>query len=69
LIPKFVVELATYEKAEHEILATVADIESALFGGNTTSRLLSVISVTNLLALPFDAKNQCMAAFTHPCQN
>lgn len=38
LIHKFVVELATYEKAKHEVLATVADIENALFGDNTTTK-------------------------------
>ncbi|MGY0553617.1 N-acetyltransferase family protein [Vreelandella sp. 2A-K22] len=38
LIHKFVIELATYEKAEHEALATVADIENALFGDNTTTK-------------------------------
>ncbi|MBR9904544.1 MAG: GNAT family N-acetyltransferase [Gammaproteobacteria bacterium] len=38
LIHKFVVELAIYEKAEHEVLATVADIENALFGANTTTK-------------------------------
>lgn len=38
LIHKFVIELATYEKAEHEVLATVADIENALFGDNTTTK-------------------------------
>ncbi|MBD3894997.1 GNAT family N-acetyltransferase [Halomonas sp. ML-15] len=36
LIYRFVVELATYEKAEHEVLATVADIENALFGEKAT---------------------------------
>ena len=38
LIHKFVIELAIYEKAEHEVLATVADIENALFGDNTTTK-------------------------------
>jgi GNAT superfamily N-acetyltransferase len=38
LIHRFVVELATYEKAEHEVLATFADIENALFGNNTTTK-------------------------------
>ncbi|MBR9905965.1 MAG: GNAT family N-acetyltransferase [Gammaproteobacteria bacterium] len=38
LIHKFVIELATYEKAEHEVLATVADIENALFGDKTTTK-------------------------------
>ena len=36
LIHKFVVELATYEKAQHEVLASVADIENALFGEKST---------------------------------
>ncbi|TVU90670.1 GNAT family N-acetyltransferase [Vreelandella titanicae] len=38
LIHKFVIELATYEKAEHEVLATVADIENALFGDKTATK-------------------------------
>ncbi|MDR5907774.1 GNAT family N-acetyltransferase [Franzmannia qiaohouensis] len=36
LIHRFVVELATYEKAAHEVLATVGDIENALFGEKAT---------------------------------
>ncbi|WP_425348125.1 hypothetical protein [Vreelandella boliviensis] len=40
LIHQFVIELATYEKAEHEVLATVSDIENALFGANTTTKAL-----------------------------
>jgi GNAT superfamily N-acetyltransferase len=37
LIHRFITELAAYEKAENEVLATVADIESSLFGAKTTT--------------------------------
>ncbi len=37
LIHRFITELATYEKAENEVLATVADIENSLFGAKTTT--------------------------------
>ena len=37
LILRFVKELASYEKAEHEVLATEADIKSSLFGENATT--------------------------------
>lgn len=37
LILGFVRELAIYEKAEHEVSATVADIENALFRSETTT--------------------------------
>ncbi len=35
-IMQFIVELAIYEKAEHEVLATQADIEHSIFGANST---------------------------------
>lgn len=38
LIHRFVVELATYEKAEKEVLATVTDIENSLFGAKSTTK-------------------------------
>lgn len=37
LIHKFITELAVYEKAENEVLATVADIENSLFGAESTT--------------------------------
>lgn len=37
LIHRFITELAAYEKAENEVLATVADIENSLFGVKTTT--------------------------------
>ncbi|MFO7787883.1 MAG: GNAT family N-acetyltransferase [Halospina sp.] len=37
LILEFVRELAIYEKAEHEVSATVVDIENALFRSETTT--------------------------------
>ena len=37
LIHRFITELAIYEKAEDEVLATVADIENSLFGIETTT--------------------------------
>lgn len=37
LIHRFITELAVYEKAENEVLATVADIENSLFGVKTTT--------------------------------
>jgi GNAT superfamily N-acetyltransferase len=33
LVLAFIRELAVYERLEHEVVATVADIEAALFGG------------------------------------
>ncbi|MES9856409.1 MAG: hypothetical protein ABW166_07390 [Sedimenticola sp.] len=33
LILRFVKELASYEKSEHEVLATKADIKNSLFRG------------------------------------
>jgi GNAT superfamily N-acetyltransferase len=38
LILRFVTELAIYEKAEHEVLATESDIENSLFGKDSTAR-------------------------------
>jgi len=38
LIHAFIVELAIYEKAEHEVIASVADIERSLFEANTPAR-------------------------------
>ncbi|MBT2771092.1 GNAT family N-acetyltransferase [Halomonas sp. ISL-60] len=38
LIHQFIVDLAIYEKAESEVLATVTDIENALFGAETTTK-------------------------------
>lgn len=37
LIHRFITELAVYEKAENEVLATVADIENSLFGAESTT--------------------------------
>lgn len=37
-IHALIVELAVYEKAEHEVIASVADIENSLFGANTPAR-------------------------------
>ncbi|GAC1030646.1 GNAT family N-acetyltransferase [Pseudomonas sp. No.21] len=36
----FITELAIYEKAEHEVVASVADIERSLFEGQTPARAL-----------------------------
>jgi len=38
LIHAFIVELAIYEKAEHEVIASVADIERSLFEPSTPAR-------------------------------
>lgn len=38
LILRFVIELATYEKAENEVIATLADIEHSLFGRDSTTK-------------------------------
>ena len=51
LIHRFVIELAVYEKAENEVLATVADIELSLFGAETTTH--SVISSFNEIPIGF----------------
>ncbi|WP_345815729.1 GNAT family N-acetyltransferase [Paraburkholderia sp. PREW-6R] len=40
LILRFITELAVYEKAEHEVVATVHDIESSLFSANATAKAL-----------------------------
>lgn len=40
LILRFVTELAIYEKAEHEVIATEADIRNSLFGASSTVRAL-----------------------------
>ena len=40
LILHFVRELARYEKAEHEVVATRADIESSIFGEQSSVRAL-----------------------------
>jgi GNAT superfamily N-acetyltransferase len=37
LILKLVTELAIYEKAEHEVIATEADIEQSLFGNSSST--------------------------------
>ncbi|MNP09696.1 Acetyltransferase (GNAT) family protein [compost metagenome] len=36
----FITELAIYEKAEHEVVATVADIEKSLFSPDATAKAL-----------------------------
>ncbi|MFC3120581.1 GNAT family N-acetyltransferase [Agaribacter flavus] len=36
LIHHFITELAIYEKAEHEVKATVRDIETSMFGANSS---------------------------------
>lgn len=40
LILHFIVELAIYEKAEHEVLASVADIQKTVFGENSIAHAL-----------------------------
>ena len=40
LILKFIIELAVYEKAEHEVKASVQDIEASLFGRESTAKAL-----------------------------
>lgn len=37
-IHQFICELARYEKAEHEVVASVADIERSLFGEDATAK-------------------------------
>ncbi|AUH50340.1 GNAT family N-acetyltransferase [Chromobacterium sp. ATCC 53434] len=39
-IHRFITELAVYERAEHEVKAGVADIESTLFGSDATAQAL-----------------------------
>ncbi|MFT5692069.1 MAG: GNAT superfamily N-acetyltransferase [Oceanicoccus sp.] len=40
LILKFITELAIFEKAEHEVIATVDDIEKNLFDPETTTKAI-----------------------------
>jgi GNAT superfamily N-acetyltransferase len=40
LVLRFITELAVYERAEHEVLATVESIESSLFGEAAAARAL-----------------------------
>lgn len=40
LILRFITELAIYEKAEHEVVATEADIHTSLFAGTGPARAL-----------------------------
>lgn len=40
LILDMIIELADYEKARHEVKATVADIENSLFGANSSTEAL-----------------------------
>ena len=40
LILRFIKELARYEKAEDEVIATVEDIENNIFSGSTTTEAL-----------------------------
>ena len=40
LILRFITELAVYEKAEHEVVATVSDIQDSLFDVNSTTTAL-----------------------------
>jgi GNAT superfamily N-acetyltransferase len=40
LILRFITELAVYEKAEHEVVATVHDIEASLFSDGATAKAL-----------------------------
>ncbi|MFK8020477.1 MAG: N-acetyltransferase family protein [Pseudomonadales bacterium] len=40
LILDFIIELAVYEKAEHEVIATTEDIKKNLFSDNTTTEAL-----------------------------
>lgn len=40
LVLEFIKELARYEKAEEEVIATVEDIENNLFGSSTTTKAL-----------------------------
>lgn len=43
LILAFITELAIYEKAEHEVVASMADIEQSLFGADSPARALICI--------------------------
>ena len=45
LILRFVKELARYEKAEHEVVATESDIKNSLFGqGSTTNAIICSVN-------------------------
>ncbi|MBT7950679.1 MAG: GNAT family N-acetyltransferase [Gammaproteobacteria bacterium] len=44
LILKFITELAIYEKAEHEVLATESDIEKSVFSETSTVEALICLS-------------------------
>lgn len=46
LILKFVTDLATYEKAEHEVIARAEDIRKSIFGGDSTVKAL-ICSLNN----------------------
>ena len=46
LILRFVKELARYEKAEHEVIATESDIEKSLFGQDSTTHAV-ICSINN----------------------
>lgn len=46
LILQFIIELAIYEKAEHEVIATEEDIRQSIFSENTTTHAL-ICSVDN----------------------
>jgi len=49
LILRFVKELAIYEKAEKEVVATVSDIKISLFDGNSTTHAV-ICNIDNLPA-------------------
>nr|WP_314862967.1 GNAT family N-acetyltransferase [uncultured Undibacterium sp.] len=40
IIHGFIVELAVYEKAEHEVKASIAEIESSIFSGDSPAKAL-----------------------------
>ncbi|RAS15649.1 GNAT family N-acetyltransferase [Paraburkholderia bryophila] len=40
LILRFITELAVYEKAEHEVVASVEDVETSLFSATATAKAL-----------------------------
>lgn len=44
IILSFIKELATYEKAEHEVVATIEDIEKNLFGVHSTTEAVICFS-------------------------
>ena len=46
LILRFITELAIYEKAEHEVLASESDIRQSLFGSESTTRAI-ICSIDN----------------------